>query len=261
MFAEARVTAAFETMIGAIEAPPVPTRDILRKMAQPQPVVRRVSSEFRFAIAAAAAIAIAFMMFPAGAVGLVQTIVVESYHAAYRVMGWTPPPNPRKSLRSPAMSQNVTLQSARALVPFTIVPPAGLPNDVVSSRIAMVSVKVYSKTTHSWQIGSPSVSFAYRRAGGRSFSLLAGRFDPQTGPPPKYMFAAEDLPGGKVALHKLPHFARRNGDQIISVTEDGISAGEIDAIRVAMRGTPVPGAEGSRLHSGTLEKQYQMTPP
>jgi len=152
--------------------------------------------------------------------------------------------------------RNATLAKAQLRVVFTIVPPAGLPSDVVSSKIQTTPTGVYSKETHSWRVGPPEVTFVYRRAGGREFILIADRYDPHSELPPKYMFEAKDpATDGRPVLVKRQHFAWRNGDQIMLATEDeGISASEIAAIQAAMRGIAVPRRNLHAPDSGTTMK-------
>ncbi len=261
MFTDSRIVAALETMVRRIDAPPVPLQEIQRRIAEPRRAVRHIPRYLQLTAATAVIIAIAFLALPANSLGLGQTIIAASYRAALHVIGWTPPPPAPKPMALAVSSQNGTLAAAQSQVPFRIVAPRGLPEDVVSSRIRTSSGLVYSKQTHVWRVGSRFVTFTYRRAGGRTFTLLADKFDARTGPPPKYMFLSNDLPGGRVALVKQENFAWRNGDQIMTVTEgDGINAREIQTIRTAMHGIAVPEAEPGHLHTGTLVKQYRIRP-
>lgn len=69
------------------------------------------------------------------------------------------------------------------------------------------------------------------------------------------MYGAEDLPGGKIALTKRSSYSRTNGDQMTSVTADGITPAEIETIRAAMHSQPV-------LHNATetVTKRYSLGP-
>jgi hypothetical protein len=179
-----------------------------------------------------------------------------------KVIGWTPPPPPPASLPSVRPVQAANLAQAQAKADFPIVAPAGLPADVISSTISVTPAQVYSKVTHSWHTGSPFVTFAYKRNGGRSFALRAERYDPQTGPPPKYMYSSDDAPGGKIALAKHANFTWRNGDQVMSASEDdGITAAEILAIQQAMQGVTVPERQTGLNDSGTIVKRYVLRAP
>lgn len=259
MFTDARITAALQTMVHGIDAPTVPLSEIQRKISQPQPVQRH-SSRYSIIGTAAAAAALLVVAFPSIAPGFVQS--VEARIAA--VLQWQPPPPPPQWLTSAMSSQTATLATAQSRVPFKIVPPAGLPADIVSAKILTTSTVLYSKATHSWRKGTPDVAFTYRRADGRSFTLLADQFDPQAGPPPKYMF--QDMgpaPDGRPVLVKHEHFAWRNGNQVMTVSEDdNISAREIEGIRVAMGGVALPRAETRRaLDSRTSIKLHLIPKP
>jgi hypothetical protein len=258
MFTDARITSAFGDMVSGIDAPPVPLREIQRRSEKPQSLPQRTLPYFRIAIVTAAALII--VAIPFRAPGLVQS--VEAQIAA--ILQWTPPPPPPKSVTSAIRSRTATLAAAQARVSFRIAPPAGLPNDVKSERIVTTPTAIYYKTTHEWRVGTPAIEFLYLRAGGRSFSLMADQFDARTGPQPKYIFDADSLTvhGGHVAMAKHQNFAWRNGNQVMTVVADGISAREIEAIRVTMRGVPLPLAQTrAALNSGTIVKQYRMTGP
>jgi hypothetical protein len=148
------------------------------------------------------------------------------------------------------------------MVPFKIVPPAGLPGDVTSSTIETSTTGLYVKAIRSWQKGTPAVFFNYQRSHDRSFSLLADHFDPREGPPGKYMF----LDNGKVrdgmpVLIRFQKFTWRNGNQVMSVVADGISTSEIVAIRTAMHGIVIPPAQTrAERDSGTVSKMYPAGP-
>ncbi|MDQ6932922.1 MAG: hypothetical protein M3160_07075, partial [Candidatus Eremiobacteraeota bacterium] len=125
------MSAALETMILGIDVPPVAVREIQRRISQPEPTLHQ-PHQARVALAAAAIIAIIVIAFPSNSLGLVQSIEA-SYRAALQAMGGIAPPPAPKSLA--LSSQNATLATAQSRVPFTIVPPAGLPNDIVSAKI------------------------------------------------------------------------------------------------------------------------------
>jgi len=258
MFTDARISAALETMVHGIDVPPVPLLEIQRKVSREQAAPRYISRYLMLAAGAAAA-AVLVVALPSIAPGFVQT--VEERIAG--VLQWQPPP-PAPRLLTSAMSKSATLATAQSRVPFTIVPPAGLPNDIVSAKISTTPSAIYTKTTRSWRAGSPEVTFTYHRADGRSFFLMADRFDPQTGPAPKYIFEDKgQAPDGHAMLVKHQHFAWRNGNQVMTATEGaGLSAPEIEAIRVAMRGVALPRAETrAQLGSGTLVKLHLIPRP
>jgi len=160
-------------------------------------------------------------------------------------------------------SHNLTLAAAQARVLFKIAPPAGLPRDIVSAKILTAPTGVYSTLTHSWQTGPSTVTFIYRRAGGRSFSLLADRFDPRSGPESKYMIEAkEPTPDGQPVVVKHEKFAWRNGSQIMTAIEgEGITSAEIEAIRTAMNGVALPSRWPNPPEPGAPLKFYPATGP
>jgi hypothetical protein len=236
MFTDARIAAAFESLLGEMQPPPVPLAAIRGKTACPHPFPRRRPS-LRFAAAAAAVAVLVCLVVPSVAPGLAQTVESE----IQALLQWKPPPPAPRSVWSAMRPAAQTLATAQAQVAFKIVPPAGLPSDVVSEKISTIAAGVYSKATHSWSVGSRAVTFNYRRADGRSFMLTAHRFDSREGPPSKYIFNADEHDArGLPVRHDV--YTWRNGDQAMSgVAGEGISATEIAAIRGAMRGVVVPG--------------------
>ncbi len=259
MFSDARIREGLNTMIRGIDAPPVTLHQIQRKILQQQALPRYAPRYLRLAISVAVIIAMFVIALPSISPALVQTIEAR-YRAALQALGGIAPPPAPKALVSTLSSQsrNATLAIAQSRVRFTIVPPVGLPNDVVSAKIQMTPTGVYSKITHSWSVGSPSVSFSYHRADGRSFGLMAEQFDRQDGLQPKYMFEADGLASnGRPVLVKHEHFAWRNGNQVMMATQsDGISAPEIEAIQAAMRGVALPRRELHAPDTGTTMKLY-----
>jgi hypothetical protein len=262
MFADARIKSALETLIDDIAAPPAPLAEIQRLISLPHPRVSRRPRYTRVAMAFAAAIVLAIVALPAISPALVQTIEAR-YRAALQALGGTAPPPAPKSLVSSLTSQRATLETAQSRVSFTIVPPAGLPAGIESAKILTTPTGVYSKATHSWRVGSPAVTFSYHRSGGRSFILMADRFDPKNGPPPKYLFEALDpTPDGRPVIVKHENFAWRNGDQIMTAVEgEGVSAAEIETIRGAMHGIALPGRNLHAPSVGTQSKLYRITRP
>lgn len=261
MFADTRLSSAMESMMRGIAVPPAPTAAIRVRMAAALPVPRRARvSVLRYAIAAAAVVALFCAVFPKASLALVdrfERIVVDSYAAAYKVMGWTPPSPPPKALERSISSERVTLAVAQSKVPFTIVVPSGVPSDATLASIHTLPVLIYDKTTGRWSKGAPAIDFRYRRAGKREFELMAGEDDPRLGPTSKYIYVANDLPEGKVELIKHERFQWKNGNQLTTAIEDdGISAAEIGAIRAAMHGEPI-----AHLPRATIEKQYLLAPP
>lgn len=255
MYADARLSEALESMMRGIVVSPVPMTAIRSRMgsALPFPKPRRVPLA-RYALAAAAAFALFFAVFPKTSLALFERIVVDSYAAAHRLMNWTPPPPPPKSLEASEKSQRLSLAAAQAKADFTIVLPVGIPSDAVLTGIDTMPVLIYDKTTHRWSKGAPALSFDYRRSGGREFSLQAERDDPRIAVPHKFIWRADDLPGGKVSLTKFERFAWKNGDQMTTaIADEGITPAEVLAIRSAMHGQTI-------VHHApeTIVKQYRL---
>jgi len=248
-----------ESMVRGIDAPAVPIAGIRDRMTAPVAFNSRRRIPFaRYALAAVAAIAIFFAVFPKASLALFEQIVVNSYAAAdavaRRLTNWTPPPPPPKSLDAAQRSQPVSLAAAQAKVKFTIVPPAGLPSDAVFVGIDTMPALVYDKTKRTWSKTAPALQFTYRRSGSRTFSLMAENDDPRTGPFGKYAWFVDELPGGKVGMTKHARFIWRNGDQMMTAVEDdGITAAEILAIRAAMHGQDI--AHNARE---TIVKRYRL---
>lgn len=259
MYADARLTQAMESMVRGIDAPAVPMSGIRDRMAAPLAApARHATPSARFALAAAAAIALFFAIFPKTSLALFEQVVVNSYAAAdsmiYHVTGWMPPPPPPKSLEAARKSERLSLAAAQARVDFTIVPPAGVPSDAVLTRIDTMPVLVYDKTKHRWSQGKPALQFEYSRSSGRTFSLQAEKDDPRTGPVGAHIWRSDDLPGGKVSLTKFQRFAWKNGDQLMTaIADEGIAPAEVLAIRSAMHGQTI--AHNLRE---TIVRQYRL---
>jgi len=250
-----------ESMVRGIDAPPVPTSAIRARIEAPVAPIAGGRLPFaRYALAAAAAIALFFAIFPKPSLAVLERfehIVVDSYAAAYKVMGWTPPPAPPKSLEAGLASQRLSLAAAQARESFTIVVPAGVPADATLASIHTMPVLVYDKTAKRWSKGAPAIDFRYKRSRGREFEVMAEEDDPRLGPTHRYVYFANDLPAGKIELVKHERFQWKNGRQLMTAIEDdGISAAEIQAIRAAMHGEPI--AHFSRT---TLEKSFLLAPP
>ncbi len=245
MFDDAVLRSRVIASIGAIAPPPVPLAQIQRRIASDDaPAPRAGTKRWRPALVAAAAAVAICAAVPLVAPGVVQS--VEERVA--EILQWTPPPvPPPASLMAQLRSSPVTLEAARARVPFALVAPAGLPADVASSSIRIAPTAVYVKATRTWRLGSPALHFDYRRSGGRTFSLTVDRFDPQTGPEGRFMY--EDtgkVRDGMPVLIRYERFAWRNGDQVTTAIADGIDAGEIARIRRAMNGVALRPSESRR---------------
>jgi hypothetical protein len=260
MFTDARIRTALENLMASIEPPPVPSATIRGKIASSTVAARPAPGHVRSAIAIACVIAMLLAAFPSVSKGIVQDLEAR-YRAALHALGGTAPPPAPESLIASLKSESATLATAQSRVPFTIVPPAGLPRDVVSTSLQITPSGVYSTVTHSYHIGTLVVTFNYRRANGRSFSLLADRFDPRVDLGSKYIFEADNpMPNGRPVLVKHRRFVWRNGDQVMSATDEGITASEIETIRIAMHGTRVALPDLGSPASGTLIKLYRINP-
>jgi len=261
MFTDARISAAMQTMVNEIDAPPVPLFDIQRKISQPQTVVRFVPRYLQLAMATAAIMALVVFVFRSSSLGVVQTIEAR-YRAAVQAMGGIAPAERPPQALMPALSPQIaTRATAQSRVPFTLVTPAGLPRDTVAAKIQTTPVAVYSKATHTWRIASQVVTFSYERAGGRSFDLMAERFDPRGEAPGRYLFEAKDpTADGRPVIVKHERFTWRNGDQTMTAVEWGITASEIAAIQAAMHGVSLPRRELHAPGSGTTTFIRLRTP-
>lgn len=239
MSADTRLTLAFEAILHGIEVPPVRLEDIQQKISISHSAAKRPKL-VRFAVATAA-VAVFAVTIPSISPALIQGIEAR-YRNALLALGGMAPPRAPQSLLSKLIPKGATLATAQSRVTFTIVPPAGLPSDILSSVIQTIPIGIYSTKTHSWRAGPPEVTFAYRRTGGREFALIAERYEPNGELPSKYMFEAEGpTADGRPVLVRHEHFAWRNGDQIMTATEGSdISSSEIRAIQSAMHGVAVP---------------------
>ncbi len=262
MFDDARITAGLNAMFSGIDAPPAPMHEIFEKIPHATRNEARHSAFSRAMVAAAAAIVLAFIVIPAISPAFMQTLEARYRDALHALGGIAPPPAP-DSLLAKLSSQHTTLAGAQSRVAFSIIPPKGIPRDAKLLNISIAPTGVYSKATHSWRVGPPSVTFSFRRADGRSFDLAAERFDPQAAPIGRYLFEARDPDvNGRPVLIKHERFAWRNGDQTMTAVEgDGINAAEIAAIRSAMRGTVLPRRELHAPDSGTSAKLYIIPKP
>lgn len=253
MHADSQIRSAFQAMMLGFDVPPLPMTGITRRIADPTPIRERLTL-LRAAVAAAILVAIPFAISPSKTVALIES----TGRRLADIVLWTPPPPPPKALVVTDRAEVVDLASAQARVSFRIVPPSGLPSDVTSQRITLLPTLVYSKITHRWSRGEPVVAYDFKRTRGREIGLIAERYDVRFGPPPAFMFE-DDSTGGRM-LVKHRHFAWRNGDQMMSTSQNrDVSATEIQAIRDTMGGVPIPGATTrSELNSGTLIKRIDL---
>ena len=258
MFDDAAISRSMDAALRGIPVPPLPLRAIVDKMRAPAlPPARRHAGYVRGAVAAAAVLGILAGAYPAKSVAVIQSLEAR-YRAALQALGGTaPPPVPDAVVKS-LNAQRVTLAQARSGVSFSLVAPAGLPGDVTASRIELTGTGVYAKATHVWRKDGNAVTFTYTRTNGRSFNLLADKYDPRNGLPGKYMFEAKD-PGadGRPVLVRHEHFAWRNGDQIMSATAGpGITRDEILKIERAMNGVPLALRNLHMPQTGSQSKVY-----
>jgi len=258
MFADARIASDLQTIARSIQVPPVPYADIHSGMARESRVAQRRALRY------AAIVAIFFVVLGAGLTAISSGSVRSLDARIAAALGGWPPPPPPEAVLSALSSRSGTLADAQSRVPFRIVRPTGLPSDVASMKISTTPTGIFVKATHAWHVGTAHVTFAYDRFGGRSFSLIADRFDPQSGPAPKYIFEDKGVSAdGNPILVKHENFVWRNGDQVTSAVEsDGTSSREIEAIRDAMHGIPMPQTEtrGTFRH-GSTEKLYKIPGP
>lgn len=245
MSTDVQIKSQLQDLLQSVEAPPVPLANIHERMAQLR--FPEKPREHRFAVAAAVAAAAVISIVPLVSPAVMQSIEAR-YRAAVQALGGIAPPPPPAGLLAKLHSQGGTLAQAQSRVAFTIVPPAGLPKDVVSTNIVTTPTGTLNARTNSWSVGPMEVTFSCRRADGREFTIVADRYDPRARPLGKYAFEVPDpAPDRKIVLIKHERFAWRNGDQLMhAVTGAGVSAREILAIQTAMHGVPVPLRE---LHS------------
>lgn len=257
MHADTAFSARVRDAVAAVPAPDAPVHAILARAARPETLSRRSFSPFaKFAVAVAAAVVLAALTLPVAMPGLAQTI--ESRIAA--LLGWTPPPPAPRSVTDAMKARIVTLDEARAAVHFDLVPPSGLPDDVVASKIYAAPTGVYDNATRTWHVGDVSLSFVYHRTGNRYFTVNVGRFDSREGAPPKYVYDA-DLVGADGLPKRFANFAWRNGDQVTSIVAEQIGEAQIASIRAAMGGTPLRPASPGGLRSGKIVRMRVVPGP
>lgn len=258
MFDDAAISQSMSAALRGIPVPPLPLNAILQKMhSQPAASAPQRAGYVRGAVAAAAILGILAGAYPAKSVAVIQSLEAR-YRAALQALGGTAPPPAPDALLNRLHSREVTLAQARDSVPFRLVAPAGLPDDVTTSRVELIGTGVYVRATRAWHKAGNAVTFTYTRSGGRSFNLLADKYDPRNGLPGKYMFEAKDPgPDGRPVIVRHQHFAWRDGDQIMTATAGaGISAREILAIERAMNGEPLPLRNLHAPQTGSQSKVY-----
>ena len=201
----------------------------------------------RFALASAAVI-IAGLLLTARSPALMQSIQ-ERYVAALHATGVGPriPKALPEEIRSVVTPSQVSLAEAKQRANFVLVPPIGLPRDIVSQRVFAAPLAVWSKQKNAWSADGVQVTFAYARKDGRAFNVIADRYSPLSLPAPRYIYNADDVPrtARPNPRDRAENFVWRNGDQVLHVVASAaISAPEIDQIRAAMHGIPLPRYDG-----------------
>lgn len=253
MSADARLRTELAAMLDAIEAPAVSIAEIRRRQNVPVP---STPSRTRFGAWLTAAVALIVLSLPLTSPAVMEAIE-QRYRAALVALGGEAPPQAPPGFAERLEVEGGNLAAAQARVPFTIVPPAGVPSDARLIKIATAQTGTYDRSIRTWRVDARAVTFSYARAHGRSFVLMADRFDPNDATISKYIFEAED-PGsdGRPVLIKHEHFAWRNGSQVMSATEGReLSAREIERIRSAMHGIAlarrnlhVPGRGAAKIY-------------
>ena len=258
MFDDARAHAEVRTSLMNADVPPIDLIAIRRRMNARREVPR---ARLRGRVAAAvAATIVAGLFVTARSPALVQSLR-DQYVAALHAAGIGPSiPKPvPASIRNPVPAR-VSLAQAKQRANFGIVSPAGLPHDIASSTIFASPLAVWSKQSNAWDTGGVQVTFAYARADGRTFDLIASRYSALALPASRYVYDADDVPaGGKPdRRNRREQFVWRNGDQTLrAVTSPALSAREIDDIRTAMHGTPLPRFDGTaRKRAGERVERF-----
>ena len=247
MFDDARVHAEIRSSLMNAAIPPVDLAAIRRRMnaRRERPAGRRV----RLRIAAAsAAVLIAGVCLTTASPALMQSIE-ERYVAALHAAGIGPriPTVLPPEVRSVTTPSQVSLATAKQRANFELVPPAGLPHDIVSRKIVAAPLAVWSKQGNAWKADGLQVTFTYVRRDGRAFNIIADRYSALSLPAPRYIYNADDVPhnGTPNLRDRGENVVWRNGDQVLRVvTSAAISAHEIDQIRTAMHGIPLARYDG-----------------
>lgn len=242
--------------------PPVDLAAIRRRMS-----ARRGRPSGRFMIArvavASAAVIVAGLFLTPASPALMQSIE-ERYVAALHAAGIGPriPTALPQDVRSVTNPSPVSLATAKQRANFVLVPPIGLPHDIVNRQIFAAPLAVWSKQANAWSTDGVQVTFAYVRRDGRTFDIIADRYSPLSLPAPRYIYDADDAPrdGKPDQRGRGENFVWRNGDQVVHVVASAaISAREIAQIRAAMHGIPLPRYEGrSRLPAGNRVERFTI---
>lgn len=247
MFDDARARAEIRSSLMKAAIPPIDLSAIRRRMHARRERPSGGPLRARIAVATAALI-VAGLFLTARSPALMQSIE-ERYTGALHAVGIGPSiPQPLpEAMRSAGTPAQVPLAEAKQRANFTVVAPIGLPEDIVSRKVFTAPLTVWSRQTNSWSTDGLQVTFAYTRAGGRTFQIVADRYSALSLPAPRYIYNADDVPsdGKPNPRNGKENFVWRNGDQVLHVvTSAAISAREIDRIRTAMHGVPLPRYDG-----------------
>ncbi len=264
MFDDARVHAEVRSSLMKSTIPAVDLIAIRRRINARRELPSRHIPRARIAMASGAAI-VAALLLTARSPALVQS-VQERYVAALHAVGIGPriPARVPEVIRSVTAPARVSLARARQQANFTLIAPIGLPRDVVRRDIFATPLAVWSKSRNAWSIDGLQVTFAYVRADGRTFDIIANRYSALSLPASRYIYDADDVPrDSKPNLrNRAEQFVWRNGDQTMrAVTSTAIGAHEIDLIRAAMRGIPLPRFDGhARKAVGNRVERFVIPP-
>jgi len=235
-----------------VAVPPIDLTEIRRRIAAP--VARPAAGPMYARFAAAAAAVVAAVVLTARAPAVMQTmeqryrdILIASGIVTAPPMSAVPLP-----IRNAIKPAQVTLAQAQQRVDFRIAAPSGLPRDVVRRTITVAPVAAWSPQTNAWSAADWHVTFTYLRADGRTFTLSANRYSAANAPWPAYVYQV--APRGKPRVTGDENFAWRNGDQVLQIAAtSAIGGGEIESIRRAMSGIPLP------LDTGGSKRVFQYT--
>ena len=245
MFDDARIQTEVHGGLINVAVPPIDLGAIRRRMNARRLQAPAGLRHARIAIVAAAVTIGIALITAAGSPALVQGArerYIAALHAAGIGLG-THEPVPRAILRRVINPARVTFAQAEQQAGFTVVAPTGLPRDVVRAEIFIAPLAVWSKQRGAWGIDGEQVTFAYTRSGGRAFDIVAVRYSSLSLPAPRYMYDVDDVPrDGRLNLqYRRENFVWRNGDEALhAVASAAISPHEIDRIRAAMHGVPLP---------------------
>lgn len=245
---EAQLAAEMRDLLNRIDVPSTPLASIAMRQ---KPIIRRKTSRL-VPIVTAACIALIIVANPAASRSVMESVTQK----IASMLQWTPPPAAPRRLISGMHAHSVTLSQARAAVPFTLTPPAGLPSDTVRSSIVVIPTATHAE--RAWSKGANAIVFSYRRRDGRTVRFMASAYS-NDDVPSKYMFVEVGTrANGEPIVKRHEQFAWRNGTQALRVTDEGIDAVEIAAVRRAMRGTPIAAEWPPKRRAH--EKMYILQP-